>query len=184
LEISHKHDERDILLIVKTKLTFTWSHLQKYQDEYDFNEKKLEKFTNIITKTKKIRDSLDEPFNVLAEVEKTASAKKNARTTNPQEYVWADRIEGNIKNTLNMKTVRWGFCTKILLYVLIVLSFLNMFTRADFINVLLPVYMLAMFSASLQSKLIDNLQLFFIATTLTLGTDFLWLFFRASVSKQ
>lgn len=180
LEISNKHDDRDPLLTIKTRMTFTWSHLQKYQDLSEFNEKKMEKFRNVIRKTKKIRDGLDEPFNIIEEIDKKKSGKK--RQTSAQEYAWADKIEGNIKNTLNMKVIRWGWFTKMLLYALLILSFLNMFIRADFINVLLPVYILAMFSASLQSKLIDNLQLFFIAATVTLGTDFLWLFFRSSVS--
>ena len=167
-------------------MTFIWSFEEKYQVEFDLNKKKIDKISNIIERSKKIRDSLDKPFSIFSQIED--DIKKNnvpgnkKRGSSVQEYAWADKIEGNIKSTLNMKTIKWGWFTKILLLILLVLSFLNMFTRADFINILLPVYMLAIFSTSLQSKLINNLQLFFIAATLTLGTDFLWLFFRSSVS--
>ncbi len=186
LEITNKENDKEILLTIKLNMTFIWSFEEKYQNEYDLNKKKLDKISSIVEKSKKIRDSLDKPFSIFSKIEednKNNNAPGNKkRGTSTQEYAWADKIEGNLKSTLNMKTIQWGWFTKLLLLILLVLSFLNMFTRADFINILLPVYMLAIFSTSLQSKLINNLQLFFIASTLTLGTDFLWLFFRSSVS--
>lgn len=181
LEINNENDNEPILSI-KTKLTFIWSQLQKYTEEFELNKKKIDKFNSILTKSKNIRDNLDKPFNILSEVKIKESGGKKAKTSQ-QEYELADRIESQIKASLNMNVIRWGFFTKLLLFALLGLSFLNLFTRADFINVLLPVFMLGMLSSSLQSKLIENLTLFFIASTLTLGTDFLWLFFRASVSK-
>lgn len=186
LEITNKENEKEVVLTIKLNMTFIWSFEEKYQIEFDLNKKKIDKISSILEKSKKIRDSLDKPFSIFSQIEE--SIQKNnvqgskKRGSSVQEYAWADKIEGNIKSTLNMKTIKWGWFTKLLLLILLVLSFLNMFTRADFINILLPVYMLAIFSTSLQSKLINNLQLFFIASTLTLGTDFLWLFFRSSVS--
>ena len=186
LEIANKENDKEILLMIKINMTFIWSFEEKYQIEFDLNKKKLDKLSNIVEKSKRIRDSLDKPFSIFSQIEednKNNNVQGNKkRGTSVQEYAWADKIEGNIKSTLNMKTIKWGWFNKLLLLILLVLSFLNMFTRADFINILLPVYMLAIFSTSLQSKLINNLQLFFIASTLTLGTDFLWLFFRSSVS--
>ena len=186
LEITNKENEKEIVLTIKINMTFIWSFEEKYQIELDLTKKKIDKLSNIVERSKKIRDSLDKPFSIFSQIEE--DIKKNnvpgnkKRGSSVQEYAWADKIEGNIKSTLNMKTLKWGWFTKLLLLILLVLSFLNMFTRADFVNILLPVYMLAIFSTSLQSKLINNLQLFFIASTLTLGTDFLWLFFRSSVS--
>lgn len=182
LEINNDNDNEPILSI-KTKLTFIWSQLQKYSEEFELNKKKIDKFNSILTKSRNIRDNLDKPFNILNEVKIKESGGRKPKTSQ-QEYELADKIESQIKNTLNMNVIRWGFLTKLLLFALLGLSFLNLFTRADFINVLLPVFMLAMLSNSLQSKLIENLTLFFIAATLTLGTDFLWLFFRSSVSEN
>lgn len=186
LEITNKENEKEVVLTIKLNMTFIWSFEEKYQIEFDLNKKKIDKISSILEKSKKIRDSLDKPFSIFSQIEENIQ-KNNVqgskkRGSSVQEYAWADKIEGNIKSTLNMKTIKWGWFTKLLLLILLVLSFLNMFTRADFINILLPVYMIAIFSTSLQSKLINNLQLFFIASTLTLGTDFLWLFFRSSVS--
>ncbi len=165
-------------------MTFIWSYTEKYENEFDLVKKKIEKFQNIVEKTKKIRDSLDKPFNILSQIEEenNENSGKQSKGASQQEYAIADRIEGNIKNTIGIKVIKWGWFIKLLLFILLGLSFLNLFTRADFINILLPVYILAMFSTSLQAKLITNLNLFFIAATITLGTDFLWLFFRSSVS--
>jgi len=144
------------------------------------SDKKVERFQGVFNKTKAIMENLDKPFNLLSAAEDRSKAQAKSGTS-AQEYEWADKIEGKIKLTLNMQTIRWLFLIRICLYSLIVLSFLNMFTRADFINMLLPVYMIAMFSTSFGSKMLENLKLFLIAATLTLGTDFLWLFFRSSV---
>ena len=64
---------------------------------------------NPIKKTKKVRENLDKPFNIMSIIEE--ENRKGGffdRKTNPQEYEWADKIEGNIKQTLKVNNIKWG----------------------------------------------------------------------------
>lgn len=132
-------------------------------------------------KTKIILDNLDKPFNLMSiQLDKVSKDEGGAKSSS-KEYELADNIEKHIKTTFKMQTIKWLTLIRILLYCSIGLAFFNMFTRADFINMLIPVYMLAIFSTSFSSKLINNLKIFLIAASLTLITDFLWLVFRSSV---
>lgn len=163
-----------------------WSLYQKYEEQLQVCQKKLEKATQLANKSKDLIASLDKPFNLMQELEKVNGVSSSAKkpTTSAVEYQWADKIEAQIKSTLKTQVIKWVVFTKFMLYILIGLSFINMFTRADFINMLIPVYILAMLSSSLSNKLLDNLKLFLIVATVTLGTDFLWLFFRSSGNKS
>lgn len=185
LILTNEMNDSENLLTIKIKITFIWNLYEKYKGEYDVNLKKLEKYKNVVSKSIKIRDSLDKPFNILSFVEQENQKNdfflSNKRKTSPQEYAFADNIEVNIKNSLKLNNIKWGWLIKTLCYLLIILSFFNLFKRADFINILLPVYMLAILSTSIQSKQLSNLNLFFFACIFSLGTDFLWLFFRSSV---
>lgn len=183
LEITNEHNDREVLLVLKTKVTFIWNFYNKCEEDRNLYEKKAEKSQEMYSKTKNVLDNLNKPFNLLSvQLDKSKDSKGSKWKTSQQEYDIADKIENQLKNSLNMKTIKWLYITRILLYTSIILSFLNMFIRADFINMLIPVYILAIFSSSFSSKLLDNLKIFLIAATVTLGTDLLWLIFRDSVS--
>ena len=185
LEITSDNNDKEVLLVLRTKVTFIWSFLQKYEEQRNFLIKKAEKNEEMHKKTKVILDNLDKPFNLMSvQLDKVKNNQNSSKpTTSAKEYEYADKIESYIKSSLNLQTIAWLPLIRILLYVSIGLAFCNMFTRADFINMLIPVYMLAIFSTSLSNKLLENLKLFLIVATVTLGTDFLWLFFRSSVSS-
>lgn len=185
LEITNENNDKEVLLVLRTKVTFIWSFLQKYEEQRSFFVKKAEKSEEMHKKTKSILDNLDKPFNLMSvQLDKVKNNQNSGKaTTSAKEYEYADKIESYIKSSLNLQTISWLPLIKILLFVSIGLAFFNMFTRADFINMLIPVYMLAIFSTSMSNKLLENLKLFLIAATVTLGTDFLWLFFRSSVSS-
>jgi len=102
--------------------------------------------------------------------------------TNEKEFEYADKIEGQLKASLGLKQIKWLSIVKISLFVLIGLSLFNLFTRADFINILIPVYILATLSTSMSDKMFSNLQIFVIASTVTLIFDLLWLIFRDSTN--
>lgn len=176
--------DKEVLLVLRTKVTFIWSFFQKYEEQKSLYAKKAEKSEEMYKKTKVILDNLDKPFNLMeVQLDKVNNQGSTGKwKTHPKEYEIADGIEAKLKSTLNLKSVKWLVLIKILLYISIGLSFINMFVRADFINMLIPVYILAMFSTSMSGKMLDNIKLFVIAATVTLATDLLWLMFRDSVS--
>ena len=66
LEIPDEKDETQILIVLHTKLTFIWSHYQKYEELYNTSYKKAEMLEkNSYQKTKEILTNLDKPFNIL-----------------------------------------------------------------------------------------------------------------------
>lgn len=170
---------------MRTKVTFIWSNYQRLEESRNMYLKKAEKSEDMYHKTKIILDNLDKPFNLMSvQLDKIGSGKGSTYEwkTHPKEFEYADKIENQLKTSLNLKSIKWLFIVKILLLSLIVLSFLNMFIKADFINMLIPVYILAMLSQSMSGKMFDNMKSFLIFTTFTLITDLLWLIFRDSTN--
>lgn len=184
LENTSEHDEREILMALKLKVTLIWNFVQKYTLDYEMYTDKAKKFQDMYIKTKTIIDNLSRPFDLLSyEMEKSKNqVDLSGWKTHPKEFEYADKMENQLKATLNMQTIRWLPFIRILLYCSIALSFINMFQRADYINMLIPVYILAIFSTSFGSKMLDHLKMFLIASAFTLITDLLWLIFRSSVS--
>lgn len=174
-------ENNDLILTVKTKFTFIWSHKLKYQDELKQSKKREEKSLEIYNKTKNILDNLDEPFNLMS-IEIDKANKPSGIKTSQKEYEYADMVENKVKGVLKLDKVNYLPFIKILLYISVGLAFINMFTRADFINLLIPVYILAILSSNFKKNSLENLILFTYAAGITLITDLLWLFFRSSVS--
>jgi hypothetical protein len=188
LEITDK-SEKVVLMVLHTKTTFIWSYYQKYDELSSQINKKLESIQNVHEKTKKILTDLDKPFNLLNfELEKQKGDKSEYEIfkTHPKEFEYADMIHNHISITLRdrlkIKEVKWLSFIKIFLYILIVISFFNMFVKADFINMMIPIYILATLSTSMSDKMLVNLQIFVTASAVTLITDLLWLLFRDSTN--
>lgn len=190
LEITSEVNSSQVLLVLKTKVTFIWNFYEKYKEEKNLYDKKASKNEEMYQKTEIVLSNLNKPFNLLNTViERNDGGYATSENIikfkgNPQQYALADKMEDQLKQTLNMKTIKWLTLTKLLLYASIVLSFFNMFVRADFVNMLIPVYILAMFSTSFSSKLGDNLKVFLFASLFTMITDVLWLVFRDSTNAS
>jgi len=185
LEITDKADKQILMLVLHTKFTFIWSYYQKYEELSLQVNKKLESIQNVHEKTKKILTDLDKPFNLLnfeIENQNKDKSKYELFKTHPKEFEYADKIDNQLKASLGLKQIKWLSFIKIFLYILIGLSFFNMFTKADFINMIIPVYILATLSTSMSDKMLVNLQIFVTCSTITLITDLLWLIFRDSTN--
>ena len=66
LENTSEHDEREILMTLKLKVTLIWNFVQKYTRDYDMLANKAKKFEVIYNKTKTIIDNLSRPFDLLS----------------------------------------------------------------------------------------------------------------------
>jgi len=136
-------------------------------------------------KTQEILNNLDKPFNLMS----VQLDRQKPRTQGfvwrgrPKEFEIAEKIENQLKSTFNLEKIKWLYIVKIFLFSLVALAFINMYARADFINMLIPVYILAMLSQSMADRMFENMTQFLIFTSLTLITDLLWLIFRDSVSS-
>jgi hypothetical protein len=187
LEIPDEKDETQILIVLHTKVTFIWSYHQKYEELSQQAKNKAEGIKkNVYQKTKEILMDLDKPFNLLSydqdKLEKGAFGKGALWKTNDKEFEYADKIEGQLKTSLGLKQIKWLTFLKASLLVLIALSLFNLFTRADFINILIPLYILATLSTAMSDKMFSNFQIFITASTVTLIFDLLWLIFRDSTN--
>ena len=187
LEIPDDKDESIIIIVLHTKVTFIWSYLQKFEELSVQAKNKAEGIKkNVYQKTKEILMDLDKPFNLLLhEADKIGGFSGSIGglwKTNDKEFEYADKIEGQLKASLGLKQIKWLSFLKMILLVLIGLSLFNLFGRADFINILIPVYILATLSTSMSDKMFSNFQIFVVASTVTLIFDLLWLIFRDSTN--
>lgn len=186
-EVNDKNTEK-LNFTLFASATSIWNYTEKYQLEADMYKENLKKINDAVQKSRKVRSNLDQPFALLEQIQEKEKMSGNIinsyKKGSQQEYAIADNIENRLKSYLKMEKLKWSMYTKLSLYLLIALSFFNMFARADFINLLLPLYMLVTFISGISfKKMSSNLQLFLIANTFTLVTDLLWLILRDSVRK-
>ena len=166
-------------------MTSHWNYTEKYENEVRTYDESIKRLTDTIERTQNILNNLDKPFNLLSQIEEKSEVviDPSKYKGSELEYKYADQVENKIKAYFNIEQLRWSLFTKLALYTLIALSFLNMFARADFINLMLPLYMLVIFISGMTSNNIKSyLLMFLIANTFTLITDLLWLLFRDAVS--
>ena len=62
----------------------------------------------------------------------------------------------------------------------LIISYLNLFLKADFVNVLVPLYILVIYFTSINSNLMQNLKQFLYSLFTTLAYDLIWLIFHFS----
>ena len=189
LEIMDNNNNSEPTLILKTKMTSIWNYNQKYQIEAELYKENFRKMNDAAEKSRAVRANLDKPFNLIEHIQERENNAPGGilayKKASKEEYAMADNVENKIKSYFNMERLRWSLYTKLSLITIIGLAFFNMFARADFINILLPLYMLVTFVSGMSyKKMSANLQLFLLANTFTLITDLLWLLFRDSVSSS
>jgi hypothetical protein len=73
------------------------------------------------------------------------------------------------------------FLIKIFIVVLIILAYLNLFERSDFLNIIVPSLILIIFYTSLNRNVVGILNGFLIAVGGVIAYDLLWFVFSASV---
>jgi hypothetical protein len=71
---------------------------------------------------------------------------------------------------------------KLFIFLLIILAYINTLIRSDFINIIVPVYMLIVYSTTLHIDVVSKLNFFLILVGLCLGYDALWFIFCSSVN--
>lgn len=71
--------------------------------------------------------------------------------------------------------------TKILLIATLVIAFLSLFLKADFINIIIPMYILMVSLTSLNQSPLEYLNSFLVLIGITLCSDLLWVIFHDSV---
>ena len=70
---------------------------------------------------------------------------------------------------------------KILIFICYSLGLINTFIKSDFINILVPTFILVIFYTTFHKDQLRNLNLFLIFIGVALGYDLLWFCFSASV---
>jgi hypothetical protein len=113
------------------------------------------------------------------------------------DFQMADKIEAFVKNTFSKKiynkiyfyiidkpNIEWMGLIKFLLLLIVVLSFINLFDRSDFINLMLPIVILIIFYTSLNNNVVGYLNLFIIGIAGSFVYDILWFFLASSVKKS
>jgi hypothetical protein len=73
---------------------------------------------------------------------------------------------------------------KFLLLLIVMLSFINLFDRSDFVNLMLPIVILIIFYTSLNNNVVGYLNLFIIGIAGSFVYDILWFFLASSVKKS
>lgn len=109
----------------------------------------------------------------------------------------ADKIEKFVKNSFSKinliihlyfakdkPNIQWMGLIKFLLLIFVVLSFINLLDRSDFINFMLPIMILIIFYTSLNNNVVGYLNLFIVCISGSLIYDVIWFFLAASVNKN
>ena len=183
LEITDRFDPDKTTMLIQTKMTFIFSFFAYHQQCYFQAETNYNRLKAKSEKDGKLLEHLNEPFNLFLSAARPAITEENNinPNSNDMEEVLAGNIENAVKNTFKVKSVQWMWFTKLLLVVTLILAFLNMFLKADFINVVIPMYILMITFTTLDQNPASYIHSFLVMIGFTLASDLLWIIFHDSV---
>ena len=87
------------------------------------------------------------------------------------------------KFNIEKDTIDWIQYIKYLVIVIMVIGYLSTFAQANFIDIIVPGYMLLIIYTTINSNLMGYLNQFFGICFILVSYDLIWLFFASTVSS-
>ena len=92
----------------------------------------------------------------------------------------AVRVENILKVTLKTNNIPWSKLTKAMMTLLVILSFMSLLERSDFVNLFISVILVILFIYDQSNDVLKYLQPLIITIGVSLAYDFLWILLQYS----
>ena len=90
------------------------------------------------------------------------------------------RVENILKVTLKTNNIPWSKLTKAMMTLLVILSFISLLERSDFVNLFISVILVILFIYDQSNDVLKYLQPLIITIGVSLAYDFLWILLQYS----
>lgn len=169
------------------------SKINQFQQAINFLSQNLEVLEYFVEKTESpfgiiFCGELDRIFkeNILGQTDQILTQFEENRKKKDAEYrkergsAFGEKVEMVIKETFKTNNIPWSKLTKVMMVTLVILSFISLLERSDFVNFFISVMIWMLFIYDKNNDVLKYLQNLIITIGASLGYDLIWIIIQYS----
>lgn len=184
---------------IRLKLQCIMSFVSYYTEKINQSQKEKDFLTQNLETLEYYVDKMNQPFGIIycgeidqilkQNVLKQTDALLEQLESNRQKiYAYRKdndgpigvRVENILKVTLKTNNIPWSKLTKAMMTLLVILSFISLLERSDFVNLFISVILVILFIYDQSNDVLKYLQPLIITIEVSLAYDFLWILLQYS----
>ena len=184
---------------IRLKLQCIMSFVSYYTEKINQSQKEKDFLTQNLETLEYYVDKMNQPFGIIYCGEIDQILKKNLlkqtdtlleqlESNRQKIYAYrkdndgpiAVRVENILKVTLKTNNIPWSKLTKAMMTLLVILSFMSLLERSDFVNLFISVILVILFIYDQSNDVLKYLQPLIITIGVSLAYDFLWILLQYS----
>ena len=184
---------------IRLKLQCIMSFVSYYTEKINQSQKEKDFLTQNLETLEYYVDKMNQPFGIIycgeidqilkQNVLKQTDALLEQLESNRQKiYAYRKdndgpigvRVENILKVTLKTNNIPWSKLTKAMMTLLVILSFISLLERSDFVNLFISVILVILFIYDQSNDVLKYLQPLIITIGVSLAYDFLWILLQYS----
>lgn len=184
---------------IRLKLQCIMSFVSYYTEKINQSQKEKDFLTQNLETLEYYVDKMNQPFGIIycGEIDqilkqnllKQTDALLEQLESNRQKiYAYRKdndgpigvRVENILKVTLKTNNIPWSKLTKAMMTLLVILSFISLLERSDFVNLFISVILVILFIYDQSNDVLKYLQPLIITIGVSLAYDFLWILLQYS----
>ena len=184
---------------IRLKLQCIMSFVSYYTEKINQSQKEKDFLTQNLETLEYYVDKMNQPFGIIycGEIDQilkqnllkqTDALLKQLESNRQKIYAYRKdndgpigvRVENILKVTLKTNNIPWSKLTKAMMTLLVILSFISLLERSDFVNLFISVILVILFIYDQSNDVLKYLQPLIITIGVSLAYDFLWILLQYS----
>lgn len=184
---------------IRLKLQCIMSFVSYYTEKINQSQKEKDFLTQNLETLEYYVDKMNQPFGIIycGEIDQilkqnllkqTDTLLEQLESNRQKIYAYrkdndgpiAVRVENILKVTLKTNNIPWSKLTKAMMTLLVILSFMSLLERSDFVNLFISVILVILFIYDQSNDVLKYLQPLIITIGVSLAYDFLWILLQYS----
>ena len=184
---------------IRLKLQCIMSFVSYYTEKINQSQKEKDFLTQNLETLEYFVDKMNQPFGIIycGEIDQilkqnllkqTDTLLEQLESNRQKIYAYrkdndgpiAVRVENILKVTLKTNNIPWSKLTKAMMTLLVILSFMSLLERSDFVNLFISVILVILFIYDQSNDVLKYLQPLIITIGVSLAYDFLWILLQYS----
>ena len=184
---------------IRLKLQCIMSFVSYYTEKINQSQKEKDFLTQNLETLEYYVDKMNQPFGIIycGEIDQilkqnllkqTDKLLEQLESNRQKIYAYrkdndgpiAVRVENILKVTLKTNNIPWSKLTKAMMTLLVILSFMSLLERSDFVNLFISVILVILFIYDQSNDVLKYLQPLIITIGVSLAYDFLWILLQYS----
>ena len=184
---------------IRLKLQCIMSFVSYYTEKINQSQKEKDFLTQNLETLEYFVDKMNQPFGIIycGEIDQilkqnllkqTDTLLEQLESNRQKIYAYrkdndgpiAVRVENILKVTLKTNNIPWSKLTKAMMTLLVILSFMSLLARSDFVNLFISVILVILFIYDQSNDVLKYLQPLIITIGVSLASAFLWILLQYS----